>query len=277
MALIHKLTALASAGRLSPIAYMFGEHPLNVLYGDGSAKLLTSNDVKCAMLGRTALDCLCIDKFDARFAKMAPDDFARRVLRGRLGARLVVAGFNYRFGAGNSATVEDLARLGGQFGFGVHVLPPYKAGGDVVSSSGIRSLVESGRVAEAREMLGRLFFIRGTVRDGMRVGRTIGVPTANLLVSPCCLLPLQGVYATSAFAAGRFYNAVTNVGPSPTVGGLPQGTVETHLIGYSGDLYGLPLEVRFHKRLRGMEKFANVIAMRAQIQRDIEAAGEYFS
>ena len=277
MALINKLTALASRRGLAPLAYMFREHPQNVLHGYGSAKLLTDNAAKCGKLARTALGCVCFDRFDERFCNMAPDDFARRVLRGRLDARLVVAGFNYRFGAGNSSSVEDLERLGARLGFGVHVVGPYKSGGEVVSSTGIRSLIEAGLVDRAREMLGRLYSISGEVKDGLRVGRTIDVPTANLVVDPRRLSPLAGVYATRAFACGRFYDAVTSVGPSPTVGGAPQGAVETHLIGFSGDLYGRQLVVLFHKRLRGMEKFSGLESLRAQIRRDADAAREYFS
>ena len=272
MALIHVLTRLAARRGLEPLVYMFREHPQNVLHGDGSARLLMDNGHKCGMLGRTALDYICFDHFDARFASMDPDVFARRVLRGKLGARLVVAGFNYRFGAGNAADAGDLAGMGPRFGFDVHIVGPYRAGDDVVSSSGIRSMLESGRVDAAKEMLGRLFSVCGVVEGGLRIGRTIGLPTANLLIDAGTLLPLDGVYVTSAYAAGRFYDAVTNVGPSPTVGGRPTGTVETHIIGFSGDLYGQPLELYFHRRLRGMARFESLDAMRAQIRRDIEAA-----
>ena len=277
MALIHRLSALAARRGLTPIVYMFREHPQNVLRGEGTAKLLTDNDAKCGILGRTAIECVCFDRFDAAFARTAPDEFARRVLRGRLDARLVVAGFDYRFGAANAADASDLERLGPRCGFDVHIVEPYEAGGAVVGSSAIRALLEAGSVGRAREMLGRLFSVRGAVVGGMRVGRTIGLPTANLLVGPGMLVPREGVYATSALVGGRYRDAVTSVGASPTVGGNPLGAVETHVIGFSGDLYGSTLEVRFHERIRDMEKFSSINALRERIRQDIEAARAYFA
>jgi riboflavin kinase/FMN adenylyltransferase len=154
------------------------------------------------------------------------------------------------------------------------MVPPVEEGGVIISSSGIRQAVREGRVEDARKMLGRPFALEGEIRPGTGVGRKLVVPTLNLETAQE-LLPKNGVYATEAVVRGSVYRAATNIGTRPTFDGT-RLAIESHLFGFSGELKDGPLEIRFHKRLREERKFSGAEELKAQVLRDVEAAGKYF-
>ncbi|MDR3121470.1 MAG: riboflavin biosynthesis protein RibF [Clostridiales bacterium] len=276
ISLIYALTRRAAEAGLPALIYTFASHPQNVLAGSGAVRLLTDNAKKRALVAQTAVDGLYFEHFDRDYADMPPEVFARRVLAGKLNARLVAVGGNYRFGRQNAGTVGDLKRFGQKYGFAVAEISPYEVGGTAVSSSRIRDLLDAGRVEEAPALLGRLFSVRGTVHAGLRLGRTIGFPTANMLPEAGRMVPGAGVYITSTHVGGALCRGLTSVGSNPTVGVRSDDITETFLLDFSDEIYGETIEVFFHKRIRGIRKFPDLNALKAQIGLDADAARHYF-
>jgi riboflavin kinase/FMN adenylyltransferase len=204
-------------------------------------------------------------------AALPPEAFARGVLAGALGARHVVVGALFRFGHRQAGDAGRLSRLGEPLGFAVSAVPPVMEGGRPVSSSRVREALAEGDAAHAASLLGRPYFVDGTVVEGDRRGRTIGIPTANLETEGA-LLPARGVYAGRCrLPEGQARLAVVNVGERPTFGGRTV-TVEAHLLDFSGDLYGRRLRLSFAARLRDEQRFAGAEALVEQIRRDVERA-----
>lgn len=203
---------------------------------------------------------------------MSPEAFVEDVLLHRLGARLAVVGYNFRFGRGGAATAEDLSTLLRAAGADAIALPAVTCrDGSPVSSSRIRAAVEAGDLPLATELLGHPFSLTLPVVHGRALGRTIGIPTVNQAIPCGALLPKRGVYATEAIVFGRAYPAVTNVGMRPTVSG-DRLSVETHIVGFSGDLYGTRPTVRFLSFLRAERKFPSLEALQAEILQNTEEA-----
>jgi riboflavin kinase / FMN adenylyltransferase len=205
-----------------------------------------------------------------------PRDFAQHILAGRLRAREVHEGFNFRFGHQAEGNVERLREFGGEFGFDVKVYPEMRVRGDVVSSSRIRELLRAGRVTRARRLLGRSFSITAPPGRGRGYGHKYTVPTINL-ASYSELIPLDGVYITRTRVDAESFESVTNVGTRPTFG-ADSFAVETHLLNFHPiDVTAdTEVEIAFLYRLRGEIKFPSVEALREQIAADVNRTRRYF-
>ena len=207
--------------------------------------------------------------FDAATMRQPWQEFVERTLIGAYSAVHLVCGADYRCGSGGAGTAELLQAFCAARGVGCDVIPQLSMDGAAVSSSRIRGLIASGEMAEAVRLLGHPHLLSGTVVTGHQLGRTIGIPTANLDVSPQILLPMDGVYAAETEVDGRRYPAVTNIGMRPTVHGDCR-TVEPWLLDFSGDLYGRRLTLRLLTFLRGERRFPSLEALQAEIRRNAE-------
>ncbi len=187
-----------------------------------------------------------------------------------LGARHVVCGYDFTYGARRGGNVESLREQGKAKGFGVTVLDPVMREGEIYSSTSIREALRAGWPSEAAELLGRPWEIEGVVEHGDHRGRTIGFPTANVALGEH-LRPRFGVYAVRALVDGRWMKGVANLGKRPTVGKL-QENFEVHLFDFSGDLYGKVLRVALVDFIRPEMKFAGLDQLKAQIAADGQAA-----
>lgn len=261
---------------ISSVVFTFLKHPGTILRKGLYQPLITSIEHKTEILSRTSLDYLCFREFDEKFSRMPAETFVETVLVGWLKVRLVVVGFNYRFGYMGKGDAEMLRRMGERFGFRVIVLPPVRVNDETVSSTLIRSYVQKGNMKRVFELLGRHFSIPGRVSDGRRVGRELGFPTANLYPEPEMVIPAKGVYVTRTLVGEVWYDSVTNIGHAPTIREPGVMSIETHLLDYSGDLYGRKIEVCFLERLRGEKRFESRDALMAQIGQDIEHARAWF-
>ena len=223
-------------------------------------------------LRRYGVDEVVEITFDRELSKKSPEQFVRDVLVGELGAGVVVVGENFRFGHRAAGDVGDLHRIMREMG-GEAVAVEVRAVGDEpgISSTRIRELILEGRVDEAAGLLGRPYVLRGEVVVGDRRGRTIGFPTANVLPDNEAAVPAYGVYAGFVLVGEDKYAACTNVGVAPTFG-RADSRVEAYLLDFEGDLYGRVVDVGFIQRIRGEKKFSGVEELRAQIQRDVQAA-----
>lgn len=269
--LLGTAASLADALDAACCVYTFENHPAELL--GRRAELLTGAEERRALLSMFGADEVYMERFDETIMHLSPEAFVRR-LCGAWHVRGVVAGFNYTFGDRGAGTSDTLRALGKELGFSVMIVPKVSVDGEPVSSSRIRSLLQMGDVRMAARLLGRAYAVSGTVCPNRQNGRKIGFPTANLLPEPGRALPRHGVYVTEAITDAGTFRGVTNIGANPTVHG-DRITIETHLLGFSGELYGKHLEVRFLERIRGEHTFASLSELKTQIREDANAAARY--
>jgi len=184
----------------------------------------------------------------------------------------MVEGPNFFFGHDRKGNIDTLAQFCKAAAVSLEIVPPVQVAGQIVSSSRVRTAIGAGDVDLARQLLTRPYRVRGMVTHGAGRGAKLGFPTANLEAIDT-LLPAQGVYAARAFTPSGNWPAALNIGPNPTFGEQAL-KVEAHLIGFTGSLYGQPLEVEFLSRLRSIRPFESIEALKAQLTRDIAAAKE---
>jgi riboflavin kinase/FMN adenylyltransferase len=254
------------------VVFTFDPHPVRILRPQEAPPPLTWTDRKAELLGELGVDAMIAYPTDEELLRLSPDEFFGQIVRDRLGARALVEGPNFNFGRGRSGTIEVLRRLAKSADIVLDVVDPIVIDGDYVSSSRVRKLIAEGRFDEAGRMLTRPYRLRGMVRHGAARGVRIGFPTANLDAIDT-LLPGPGVYAGRAKCDATLWPAAINVGPNPTFG-EQRMKVEVHIIGFQGSLYGQPLEVDFIGRLRDIQRFDNVAALKAQLEKDIAAAAK---
>jgi riboflavin kinase/FMN adenylyltransferase len=254
------------------VVLTFEPHPAKVLAPQFAPPLITPLARKLELIAAAGMDAVVVEPFDRAFASRSAEQFAREVLAEGLGARHVVVGYDFTFGAKRSGNVDSLRAFGSELGFDLTVVAPVSVDGLVCSSTKVRELMMEGRVDGAALLLGRDAEVEGEVVRGAGRGRTIGVPTAN--VKPETeLLPKNGVYAGwGEIAGGKRWSAAINVGTNPTFVSGQTVSVEAHLLDCDEDLYGQRLRVGFRHRLRDEERFTSREALVAQIGKDIEQA-----
>ena len=214
---------------------------------------------------------ITLDFEDVR--NMTPSEFVSDILQNKCGCVMTVCGFNFRFGAGGAGNHDTLSQL--MNGNSVTV-SPVTLDGITVSSTAIRSAVESGNIESASKMLGRQFNIEGIVNHGRGVGNKLGFATLNQNFNAGHLVPARGVYASSCEIDGVLFPAVSNVGTHPTFGDGADVVCETHIIGFSSDLYGKRVKTRLYKFLRPERKFDSPEQLTQVVMQNIEQAKQYF-
>ena len=254
----------------------FEPHPADYFAERPVAFRLTPPDVKAQVAERLGLSGIVFVTFDASLAGMPAEDFVKTILVERLDAAAVVVGWDFHFGKGRAGTPAFLVDAGRRHGFAVEIVSKIALGdGDAappVSSTAIRRALERGDVVEAARGLGRPYLVSGPVIHGQRLGRTLGVPTANLALEPTNRLA-HGVYAVRAAVEGRSYPAVASFGVRPTVDNGPP-LLEVHLLDFAGDLYDREMAVEFVERIRDERKFESLAALVEEMQRDLIRARE---
>lgn len=265
---LEQARAIGEARGLRCVVLTFDPHPRQVLGGHAPPSLTTLAD-RVELL-EACVDEVVVEPFTPAFAAWSPTQFAEDLLVGRLRARAVVVGENFRFGQKRAGDFSVLRALGERLGF--EAVAAHVAGDDrgPYSSTRIRRALEEGNVADATHVLGRRYVLTGVVERGDALGRTIGFPTANL-GGIGEMLPKHGVYAVFVDVDGQRLPGAMNVGVRPTVGGVSL-RVEVHLLDFAGDLYGKKLRVALVERVRDEAKFDGLDALKAQIGRDVDHA-----
>ena len=259
----------------TPMAMTFDPHPPRVVRPDKAPPLLMTKQQRLEALHAAGVRCAAVVRFTRELSQWDPESFVRTVLVEWLRVSEVWVGANFLFGHGRSGNFSLLRVLGQRYGFRAEKIDPVRYKDFVVSSTRVRRLVAEGRMDEAGALLGHHYFIDGVVATGRQRGRELGFPTANLATENE-LLPPNGVYATMMTIDGVVHAAVTNVGTRPTFGETGV-TIETHVLGYAGDLYGRRVRLSFAQRLRDERRFEDVDALRAQIAADQRRAERLFS
>jgi riboflavin kinase/FMN adenylyltransferase len=253
------------------VAVTFNPHPVKVLRPGVNLPLLTTQDQKLKLLTNAGLDAVVVLPFSLKFAAQPAREFVRQYFCERLRAREVVVGHDYCFGRGREGNIDLLREMGAIHGFTVQVVWAVEVQGAVVSSSLIRAMLRLGKVTEAGRLLGRPYGVAGRVVQGKgRGAKLLGVPTANIL-TPNELLPASGIYAVWVSRGDAILPGVANIGTCPTFDNT-ELSLEVHLLDFSADLYGEPLEVQFVARLREEQRFPSLEALAAQIHADIAVA-----
>ncbi|MGO4872615.1 MAG: bifunctional riboflavin kinase/FAD synthetase [Roseiarcus sp.] len=273
-AVIARTRALATKRGAPSAVLTFEPHPADYFAGRPVVFRLTPFAIKARALQSLGLDGAVFLTFDAALAGLTAEEFVEQVLIERLGVGAVVVGWDFHFGKARSGTPDFLVRAGARYGFHVEIVEKveaHEAGQPrVVSSSAIRRALEQGDVEAAARGLGRDYAVMGVVDSGQKLGRTLGVPTANIALETTNRLA-YGVYAVRAQLAGRTYGGVASFGVRPTVdNGAP--LLETHLFDFAGDIYGQEMEVEFVARIREERKFASLDELKAEMARDMERA-----
>ena len=274
---------LLEAGRrlgLPTAALTFDPHPARILRPDAAPAALSTPDRRAGLLLDLGVDAVLVQPVDRAFLALPAAAFYREVLRGAVGAAAIVEGPDFRFGADRQGDLALLESLAAGDGAEVITVAPLERGGEPVSSSRIRRLISAGEIEAARGLLTAPYRVDGLVVHGQARGRTLGFPTANL-EGIATLLPAAGVYAGLAYppappagAGGKPpspYPAAIHIGPNVTFGAMGV-TVEVHLIGFDGDLYGQRLDVDFLARLRDTRRFESLDDLKAQLATDVARA-----
>ena len=268
-ALLRRAAEEARRRGCTPAVFTFDRPPKEVITGI-PCPLINSPEDRSGLVKRLyGIDEMLMVPFDDEMRTTPWDRFVTDILVGRYGAVHLVAGHDHHFGYKNQGSPELLREKCAELGLGCDIIPAVTLDGVTVSSTHIRKLLEEGGVETARAFLGHPHVLTQTVGHGRRLGRTIGVPTANLVAPPHVLLPKRGVYAAKVtLPDGRAFGGVTNVGVRPTVNHGQDVTVEPWILDFDGDLYGQKLRVEFFRRLRDERKFDSLEALRTQIQCD---------
>ncbi len=248
----------------------FEPHPLRVVAPERAPKMLLTHKDKMRLLQNLGVDAVVVQHFDSAFARISADEFVQEILVNRLKAVKIWVGKDLRFGQGRKGQVEDLRIWGCRLGFEVVIVEPVLVNGVRVSSSRIRELIDQGRVDEVKLMLGRYHFVSGRIVGGHRRGRELGFPTANLSTRTE-VLPLDGIYATLIRLDENDFFSVSSIGRNPTFGEGPR-SVETFILNFAGDIYGMSARLFFVERIREERKFSSVDALTAQIHDDVRCA-----
>ena len=261
---IERLVSLARERGDESLVVTFWPHPRAVLQnGARELRLLTTLEEKKALLAALGVSRVEVLDFTRPFAALTAEQFLRDVLRDRFGVTTLLMGYDNRLGS-DRLTAGKLASMSAELGIELLELPPYQT----ISSTKIRKSLEEGDIESATSMLGYGYSLKGVVVAGNRLGRTIGFPTANMrLYEPLKLVPGRGVYVVEVQVLGKTWRGMTNIGLRPTVGGTFT-TIETHILDFDEDIYGLPLTITFLRRLRDEVHFPSLEELKAQLERD---------
>lgn len=249
------------------VVVTFEPHPITLKHS--SFKRLQTFNEKLAYFEKLGVDAVVLIEFNKEFSAMSKDKFIEEILIKKLKAKNIIVGYNYHFGKDASGKSTDLVESGIRLGFKTVIIPAFKIGHKVVSSTHIRKFITEGKMKEANEFLGRLYYLEGKVVKGHGVGRKIGFPTANLVVDSEKLLPKPGVYSIIADVRGNEYSGFCNVGFQPTFDDREkQLVVEVNLFDFDADIYGEVIGVHFVDYLRDVQKFSSVEALIQELNID---------
>jgi len=265
---IEKLTSIAEAQGGESMIISFWPHPRTVLQQDAyKLRLLTTLEEKrelCFSLGIDRFEVICFDK---EFSQLSTEEFFKRYLIGKYNVSTLVVGYDHRLGHGKDD--RDIEEIAASCGIRTVCVGELQVGERVISSTAIRNRLVEGDIARANEWLGYRYTLHGVVVAGNRLGRTIGFPTANMqLYEPLKLVPANGVYFVRVEVTGGTYKGICNIGTRPTVSNDSSRRIETHILDFDEEIYGLDIRISFIERLRDERRFGSLEELRRQLLLD---------
>jgi riboflavin kinase/FMN adenylyltransferase len=270
--IIECLQGLAEKVAGPVVVFTFDPHPVRILRPEQVPPPLTWTKRKAELLSELCVDAMVVYPTDKHILSLEPQDFFQQIVCQRLSARALAEGPNFCFGRDRAGNIETLTDLCNVADIPLQIVEPLLDGGEFISSSRIRKAIHNGHVDDARRLLTQPYRIRGMVTHGAARGAKIGFPTANLAAIDT-LIPAEGVYAGRIIREDKTYAAAINVGPNPTFG-EHLDKVEVHVVDFSGNLYGEPLEVDFLSRLRDIHPFEDSESLKRQLGHDVRKTRE---
>ena len=271
---LKKLTDQAKALNLPAAVMTFEPQPKEHFDLNGSPARLSTLAEKIELLEQNSVDAMACMAFNNRFMSLSAQEFVKQVLVDGLNVKALIIGDDFKFGCDRTGDFEYLKQAGDMYGFSVEDTKTVLQSGTRVSSTEVRAALEQGDLSLAETLLGREFAISGRIAHGQKLGRTLGVPTANVILKRH-KTPLVGVYAVQVETPQGIFNGVANIGMRPTVGALTP-ILEPHLFDFNGDLYGQRLKVVFKQKIRDEKRFNGLDELKAAIYDDIEKAKAFF-
>ncbi len=271
--IINRICEIAKSIKGETVLITFWPHPRLVLYpNEHHLRLLSTFKEKKKQLHQSGIDHLVTIPFTKEFSQLTSEEFIQRILVEKIHTKKLVIGYDHRFGKNREGSFDYLKSHSHEFGFELEEISRQDVDEIGVSSTKIRQALEIGDIKTANRYLGRPYELNGFVVKGQQIGRSIGFPTANIYIpSDYKLIPRDGVYAVEIRVEGQMFNAMLNIGNRPTVDGTRK-TIESHLFGFQGDLYGKPITVFFREFIREERKFEDLNALKKQLVQDQKSA-----
>ncbi|MGG7057654.1 bifunctional riboflavin kinase/FAD synthetase [Clostridium tertium] len=268
LSLVRKTVQVAKEKNGKSMVFTYKNHPKTIVKPDSVPKLIMDLDTKLEYLDEENVDIVVLRTFTKEFMSIEAEDFIK-LLCEDYNVKGIVVGFNFRFGHKNLGNVDLLKDLQSKYGYELYIIDPYTYKGDIISSTRVRNCILEGNVSEATNMLSKPYLIKGKVIHGKQLGRTIGIPTANLEFDSKMVIPKKGVYYTNVKYKGSIFKGLTSVGYNPTVNGK-ELTIETYILNFDEMIYGEEIKVYFVERIRDELKFDTLDELVEQIRKDEE-------
>jgi riboflavin kinase/FMN adenylyltransferase len=267
--IINRLKELAKQYDGETVVMTFDPHPRMVIFPDEHGlKLLQTLDEKIEALDKAGVDHLVVIPFTKEFSRLSSMQFIRDIIVNQIGTKILVIGYNHRFGKNREGSFQHLKEYSSLYGFDVVEIPEQDVNNESVSSTRIRKALEAGDIITANNYLGRNYSIHGSVLHGNQLGRTIGYPTANIHVSnQYKLIPADGVYAVKVKIGNQIFGGMLNSGFRPTVDGKTH-SIEVHIFDFNADIYNQFITVEYVDKLREEIKFNGLDALKYQLEKD---------
>ncbi len=269
--IISRLKDVALEENGETVLLTFYPHPRMVLFPeDNELKLLNSLEEKIELLEKYGVDHLIIYPFTKEFSRLTSVEFVRNILVNKINTKRLVIGYNHHFGRNREGSFEHLKEFGHLYGFEVEEIPAKDIDHIEISSTKIRHALQTGDIKTATAFLGHLYSITGKVVEGLKLGRTIGYPTANIVVDDKYkLIPADGIYAVKLKYDNKVYSGMLSIGNNPTVEGKGR-SIEVNIFDFDKDIYGKDVTIYFIERLRDELKFKDMDALKGQLVKDKE-------
>ena len=271
-AVLEKISALAKEQGDTSAVITLWPHPRTVLQQDAAKfRLLNSLEEKISLIKSFGIDEVFTLKFDKEFASQTTEEYFRDYLIRRLNVRTLVIGYDHRVGSDINQTQDEMMAIARNLGINPVRVDEYteNESGLIISSTKIREMLLAGDMGTANNLLGYRYGVEGVVVEGMKIGRGIGFPTANMrLYEPLKVLPSDGVYAVWVQTSGKTYRGITNIGIRPTVGINNERTIETHILDFDEDIYGLSIKLEFVAKMRDEVTFSSLEDLKTQLLKD---------
>ena len=264
--ILARLNEIAKKTKYKSVLLTFSPHPRHVLQKDDQEmKLINTLNEKQDLLEKAELDNLVVHEFTKEFSRIKSINFVRDILVEKLNVHTLVIGYDHHFGRNREGSIPELKVLAELYDFSIEMISPQLFQDVTISSTKIRQLLEKGEIEKANHYLGYDFFINGKVVKGNGIGKTIGFPTANILIkNKWKLLPSDGVYAVKVNINDRCFKGMMNIGQKPTVDGKGK-SLEVHIFDFSNDIYGKAIKVKVIKRIRDEKKFKDLQGLKKQL------------
>ena len=270
--IVERVVTTARQEGLLATVFTFFPHPRMVVQHDKGLKLIHTLEEKKQLLQQLGVDLLIVQPFNEAFAQLTAEEFVSTILVQHLNVKKVIIGYDHRFGRNRTANINDMRLFGEKYGFAVEEISVQEVDEVSVSSTKIREALNKGDVTTAEHYLGTPYSLTGTVVHGLKLGRTLGYPTANIQVTEDYkLIPKDGVYAVYSYIAGRKVYGMMSIGKNPTIEGKG-ASIEVYFFDFNGDLYDQKLTIEFVQYLREEQKFATIDLLKKQLQDDETAA-----